>query len=98
MHLGHANIVKYSRGMFASVQEMDSYIIRQWNEHTDTTDDIWILGNLSYRSTVSVSYYLEQMKGHKHLIIGNHDMKWMKSVDLPAYEKRIEQELSQTTR
>ena len=85
MHLGHANIVKYSRGMFASVQEMDSYIIRQWNEHTDTTDDIWILGNLSYRSTVSVSYYLEHMK-------------WMKSVDLPAYEKRIEQELSQTTR
>lgn len=89
-HLGHANIVKYSRGTFASVQDMDRYIIRQWNEHTDTTDDVWILGDLSYRSAVSVSYYLGQMNGHKHLIVGNHDVKWMKSVDLAYYFESVD--------
>lgn len=87
LHLGHANILRMSkrREGFADVDEMNAYIIRRWNENVDDSDDVWIPGDFSYRSGVAVETYLNQMKGHKHLVIGNHDAKWMKNTRLSKY-------------
>lgn len=91
LHLGHAHILKMSkRGeRFADIDEMNRYIIRVWNEHVDDSDDVWIPGDLSYRSGTAVGTYLEQMKGHKHLVIGNHDIKWMKNIQLSKYFESV---------
>ena len=92
LHLGHANILKMSkRGeRFKDIEEMNSYIIRQWNKHVDDSDDVWIVGDFSYRSGTAVGTYLEQLKGHKHLVIGNHDVKWMKNILLDKYFESVE--------
>ena len=91
LHLGHAHILKMSkRGeRFADVDEMNRYIIQVWNEHVDESDDVWIPGDFSYRSGVAVGTYLDQMKGHKHLVIGNHDIKWMKNIRLSKYFESV---------
>lgn len=91
LHLGHAHILEMSkRGeRFADVEEMNRYIIQVWNEHVDNSDDVWIPGDFSYRSGVAVGTYLNQMKGHKHLVIGNHDIKWMKNIQLSKYFESV---------
>ena len=90
LHLGHENITRNIRTQFHDVDEMDAYLIKQWNEHVDKDDDIWIVGDLSYRAKCNVKVYLDQMNGrHKHLIIGNHDVKWMKNVELSRYFESV---------
>ena len=91
LHLGHAHILEMSkRGeKFTDVDEMNRYIIRVWNDHVDNSDDVWIPGDFSYRSGVAVGTYLNQMKGHKHLVIGNHDIKWMKNIQLNKYFESV---------
>ena len=91
LHLGHARILEMSeRGeKFADVEEMNEYIIRQWNLHVDDSDDVWIPGDFSYRSRMPVHTYLERMKGHKHLVTGNHDIKWMKQIRLSKYFESV---------
>lgn len=87
LHLGHANIIlTCGRNLescgenFAAVEEMNDFLIRKWNEKVKEDDIVYILGDLSYRSSISVKTYLKQLKGRKHLIVGNHDFKWQKNI------------------
>ncbi|MDO4554150.1 MAG: metallophosphoesterase family protein [Lachnospiraceae bacterium] len=89
LHLGHKNIIKMSRTGFTSIEEMDDYIIKQWNEHVDADDDVWICGDFSYRAELGADHYLKQMKGRKHLIIGNHDTMWMQNCKLEKYFESV---------
>lgn len=77
LHLGPKNILP-SRQQFMSIEEHDEYLIRQWNKKVHKNDDVYILGDLSFRAEHPISYYLSQMKGRKYLIVGNHDNYWMK--------------------
>lgn len=89
LHLGDSRIIKSIRTEFHSVEEMDAYLINQYNEHVDDNDEIWILGDLFFRAKYDVKLYLEKLKGKKHLIIGNHD-KWMKNVKLSDYFETVD--------
>lgn len=94
-HLGHERMLQmaqagvgrelFKRRGFADINEMNEFIIKSWNDHVDPSDDVWIAGDFSYRSKIDVGKYLSRMAGHKHLIIGNHDVKWMKNVNLAQY-------------
>ena len=88
-HFGHENILS-SRPQFHSIEEMNETMIKNWNECVDKEDHVWICGDFSYRSKVDVRKYLSRLKGHKHLIIGNHDIKWMKNFDLDRYFESVE--------
>lgn len=90
LHLGHKNIL-LSRQQFPNIEEHDEFLIRQWNKKVHKNDNVYILGDLSFRSEQPISYYLSRMKGRKHLIVGNHDSYWMKQVDeMSAYFETIE--------
>lgn len=73
MHLGHENIILYDNRPFRSVNEMNRVLIDNWNRKVGENDDVYILGDFSYRSETDPIWYLEQLKGKKHLIQGNHD-------------------------
>lgn len=55
LHIGHDNILKMTdRGKrFCNIDDMNAYIIREWNEHVDDSDDVWIVGDFAYRIMVS---------------------------------------------
>lgn len=80
LHLGHKNIIATCGRNFADVEEMNAALIDKWNQKVGDGDEVYILGDLSYRAEVSVKTYLKQLKGHKHLILGNHDYKWQKNI------------------
>lgn len=77
--------------MFNNIDEHDECLIDKWNSKVTSKDEVYLLGDLSFRSKKHISYYLYRMKGKKHLIIGKHDSEWMKSIDdLSEYFETVE--------
>lgn len=58
---------------FSSVEEMNEYMIRQWNEKVRPVDEVVILGDLSWGKPDETNELLEQLNGRLFLIRGNHD-------------------------
>lgn len=73
MHLGHANVINFDKRPFGDRDEMDRVLIALWNGRVQKDDDVYILGDFCYRSDKTADWYLRQLKGRKHLVIGNHD-------------------------
>ena len=79
-HFGHENIIKFCNRPFENVEEMDRVLAENWNHRVCANDDIYILGDFCYRNDVSQAIdLLKNLNGRKHLIAGNHDMKYLKN-------------------
>lgn len=79
LHFGHLRCIKMDKRPFSSIEEMDRILIENWNNKVNEEDDVYILGDFSYKSKIDPVEYLKQLKGHKHLIVGNHDLKLIKN-------------------
>lgn len=51
----------------------DDMLIDYWNEVVTDDDEVWFLGDLGLGSREYVSSLVAKLKGHKHMIYGNHD-------------------------
>lgn len=76
-HFGHANIIRLCGRPFADIDEMDETLIANWNKKVHRDDQVFILGDLMFRSRKSPVDYLERLKGKKILVLGNHDAHWL---------------------
>ena len=88
-HFGHANIIRYCARPFGSVQEMDETMLENWKRRVQSDDTVYILGDLMFFCK-KPEFYLQQLTGHKHLIVGNHDKVWMKKVRAEEYFESIQ--------
>jgi len=77
LHLGHANVITTSARPFESVEQMNNTLIENWNRVVKDSDDIYIVGDLIFKNSPQEKALLPLLKGKKHLIIGNHDEKWL---------------------
>jgi calcineurin-like phosphoesterase family protein len=82
LHLGHANVIRFCDRPFGSVEEMDEALIENWNAVVRGNDDVYVLGDFFYRNAEPAEPTIRRLKGRKHLILGNHDKKWIRGVDL----------------
>lgn len=89
-HFGHEGVIKFSNRPFETVEEMDIIMIQNWNRKVRDDDEVYILGDLMYRAKRSPEYYLDQLNGIKHLILGNHD-SWTKKVEMSKYFESVSQ-------
>lgn len=81
LHLGHDNIIRFCNRPFGSVDEMNDRIIQNYNSIVHKNDLVYILGDLTYKISVKESNNLiQQLKGRKVLIRGNHDLKYDSSL------------------
>ena len=62
---------------FSSVEEMNEYIIEQWNKKVRKNDEVVILGDLSYGNGIQTNEILNRLKGKLFLIRGNHDKLYL---------------------
>ncbi len=73
LHFGHRNVIGFDHRPFADWHEMDQYLIKMWNSRVQPDDTVYIVGDLCFRNEYTPDWYLRQLKGHKVLILGNHD-------------------------
>lgn len=82
-HYNHENILEFqqNRSHFKDIQEMTDIIIENWNKHIKNGDVVYHLGDfaLTYRAsdTAIIEDILNRKNGNIHLILGNHDRKWL---------------------
>ncbi len=82
-HLGHENVISFCHRPFPSLEEMDKTIIECWRAVIQPDDDIYVLGDLIFKSA-DPEAYLKQLTGRIHLIRGNHDT-FLKNKALERY-------------
>ena len=59
---------------FNSIEEKREAIEKHWNSKINNGDNVYILGDISSRKyNPDVVAFLANLKGQKHLIVGNHD-------------------------
>ena len=85
LHLGHENVIRHCARPFSSAEEMDETLVRHWNARVHRNDTIYIVGDFFFRNRKPAEEYLDALKGKKHLIIGNHDLSWMRKAPSPDY-------------
>lgn len=75
-HFGHKNIVKYCQRPFKDWGDMEVGMVERYNAKVKDTDlIIWVGDCFFYKTEFEARLLLEQMKGHKVLIMGNHDVR-----------------------
>ena len=89
-HFGHRNAIEFDKRPFADVDEMDRVLIELWNHRVTPEDDVYILGDFSYRSGRALEWYLQQLRGRKHLVIGNHDGKLLANEKAMSYFESVD--------
>ena len=88
-HYGHANIIRFCRRPFASVEEMDRELIRRHNEVVGPDDIVVHAGDFAYRSSRSPQSYLQELNGQHILVRGSHD-SWLDDRSREILELKIE--------
>ena len=81
LHFGHKNILSYDNRPFMTIEEHDAELIRRWNSVVEEKDDVWVLGDVSWYSVDKTIEVIKQLKGRKHLCVGNHDAKFISYPD-----------------
>ena len=73
MHFGHRNVLRFDARPFESIAAMDETIIQNWNARVTDEDTVYVLGDAFWKNEADSVAILSRLKGHKHLIRGNHD-------------------------
>lgn len=72
-HFGHKNVIRFDNRPFADTALMDEVLVHNWNERVTEDDTVYILGDCFWKNEENSVKLIQRLKGHKHLIRGNHD-------------------------
>ena len=72
LHFGHDREFVWKVRGYDSVQAMNLTQVQKWNETVEDDDDIYILGDLMLGDVSNIEF-IKQLKGHIHIVLGNHD-------------------------
>jgi len=71
-HFYHANVINYCARPFATVEDMNEAMVKNWNETVGPDDTVYCLGDFSMAFR-SVELFSNRLNGIKYLVPGNHD-------------------------
>lgn len=72
-HFSHARISELADRPFTTVNEMNTELIRRWNETVAPTDVVLHLGDVALGPIEESITLTAQLNGHRYLVPGNHD-------------------------
>lgn len=94
-HFNHRNIFDYCKRGFKSCEELNKFIIKNWNERVEKSDTVYHLGDFGLGSLKELSQIRNQLNGRIILIEGNHDAciskdKWIDIIKIDEYVTELE--------
>lgn len=92
-HFNHKNIILSENRPFNDKEEMNSELVKRWNETVAPDDTVYHLGDVVFGGRAVREGILSQLNGYKILRLGNHDHgtsknQWLKYFD-EVYEDDI---------
>lgn len=72
-HFSEERIMRYENRPFLDAIEMNNELLMRWNNVVNQNDEVYVLGDFGAEGQEKV--ILNQLKGRKYLIKGNHDVK-----------------------
>ncbi len=72
LHLGDQIIFDKCRRPFENLKEMEKTILANWNAKVGDEDVVYVLSDIMSSDSSSIGAF-RNLKGHKRLIVGNHD-------------------------
>ena len=81
-HWGHKAVIWMENRPFKDINEMNQYMIDAWNSVVTDEDQVYHLGDVSYKINPKYLKHniLSKLNGEKHLIIGNHDERILSTI------------------
>ncbi|MDQ1392496.1 MAG: hypothetical protein QOF30_1473 [Acidimicrobiaceae bacterium] len=76
LHLGHANIIRYSARPFPDIDAMNRALVDGWNDVVAPSDEVWVLGDFALGAIRTTLLLVGRLHGRKYLLCGNHDRCW----------------------
>lgn len=73
LHFASVDIIDKAGRPFSTTEEMDETLIRNWNAVVSADDTVYLVGDIGNHALPFPEAQLAQLRGHKHLIRGNHD-------------------------
>ena len=73
LHFNHYNIIEYEGRNYGSIADMNACMINDWNNHVDTGDVIYVVGDIGLGKRNELEPLIVELKGTKRLVLGNHD-------------------------
>lgn len=73
LHLNHANILQYCSRPFDSMEEMNEALVTRWNDRVGYGDTVYVVGDMFLGKPEDAAQLIKRLRGHKVLILGNHD-------------------------
>ena len=83
--VSHNREFLYKPRGFDNVWDMDNAIIENWNKIVDIDDDIYVLGDLMLNDNDEGVRLIKSLKGHIHIICGNHDSEARRALYADCY-------------
>ena len=74
---------------FDTVEDMDRQLIDRWNEAVSEDDTVYVVGDVGYNRGLVPGDALSRLRGHKHLIRGNHDTGFENAGELYRYFETV---------
>lgn len=94
LHLAHKNIIQHCKRPFESLAEHDETLIRNWNSLVGEGDRVYVLGDISLGNLRDSIQKIQQLRGEKVLIEGNHDEKPLEHPEFRKLFTRVERLLT----
>jgi calcineurin-like phosphoesterase family protein len=78
-HFYHENIIKFAGRPFNDQHHMNKSMIDNWNSVITDNDIVIHLGDVTFGNFNNTKHIIDQLKGYKILVKGNHDhsKNWM---------------------
>lgn len=92
-HFNHENIIKFCNRPFSSIDEMNDFIISEWNKKVPENGIVYHLGDFGFGTTSKLIRLRNLLNGEIHLIVGNHDRKQLKDKIFTNCFESISQQL-----
>ena len=88
LHLGHTTTVSSFARPFASAEEMDDALFRNWHRTVTPADTIICLGEVAIHGLSGTRLKrLRSSPGRKVLVIGNHEVNRAGDVDIDGFDE-----------
>lgn len=75
LHFRHANVLGFCKRPHDTVEEMNEYIIQQWNSQVKPGDTVWEMGDFVFSAGRSdyIKYLYKRLNGNIGHVLGNHN-------------------------